>query len=153
MQRQHRQYYTRTYNSGTTDWYCFFRLFAAIVVRLFAQHRDSCARVVLWSCFINEAFCNCPLGYSRGIFFHLLRFFRACFSWTNPGWICMKHTKTRAVQTRTCDACAHLYTCIYDMYMLHVHTRTWYTRVPGIWIQQWIKDYSSVVACMWWVHK
>ena len=42
IQRQQRQYDTRTYN-GTinTDIFYFFLLLAAVVVRLFAQDRDS----------------------------------------------------------------------------------------------------------------
>jgi len=38
----HTLYDTRTYDSGNTYWYCFFLLLAAVVVRLFAQDRDSC---------------------------------------------------------------------------------------------------------------
>ena len=46
-QRQQQQHGTRTYKSGTTDWYCFFLLLAAVVVHSFAQDRRVCARVVL----------------------------------------------------------------------------------------------------------
>ena len=42
IQRRQGQYDTRTYNSGTTDWYCFFLLLAAVVVRLFAHDGGSC---------------------------------------------------------------------------------------------------------------
>ena len=43
-----------------------------------------CVVVYLWSWF-NEAFCDCPFGYSRGVFFHLHSvFFRHVFLQPEP---------------------------------------------------------------------
>ena len=41
-------WYSYIQYSGTIDWYCFFLLLAAVVIRLFAQDRDSGAWAVLW---------------------------------------------------------------------------------------------------------
>ena len=82
---------------------------------------SGCIVMYLWSCF-KEALCNCPFGYIRGISFHLsvFSFFQAWFSSTraNPGWICMKQTKTRARLIRTCDMRAHPYTFFFLFFSL-----------------------------------
>ena len=79
-----------------------------------------CVVVYLWSCF-NEAFCKIvPSDIVVAYFFiylYVFSFFQACFSSTrvNPGWICIKQTKTRARLIRTCDTCAHTYS--YKLYV------------------------------------
>ena len=133
--RQQRQYDTRPYNGGTvnTDRYYFFLLLAAVVVRLYAQDRDSrsCSRCVvmyLWSCF-NEAFCDCPFGYTAVVaayFSIYIQFFSGMFfcNQSQP-WICTYETnKTTARLIRIIRVIrVHIYidALLYVYIMIQLH--------------------------------
>ena len=147
IQRQQRQYDTRTYNGGTinTDRCYFFLLLAAVVVRLFAQDRDSC--VLALCCGVPLALLQwsilrlSPFGYTvvATYFYIYIQFFQPCFSSTrgNPGFVRMQQTKTSARLMRTCDnnvtSIIILYCCKYIL---------WYNYII-----------TAVLLRVYWVHK
>ena len=90
VQRQRRQHDTRTYNIvvlqiGTASSCCLLPQQYVCLHRTEIRVCPGFVVVYLWSCF-NEAFCNCPYGYSRGICFHLsvFSFFRHVFLEPEP---------------------------------------------------------------------
>ena len=101
IQRQQRQNDTRTYNGGTidTDRCYFFLLLAAVVVRLFAQDRDSC--VLALFCGVPPVLLQLsilrlsPFGYTvvAAYFFIYIHFCSGMFfSNQSQPWICTYET-------------------------------------------------------------
>ena len=103
---------------GTASSCCLLPQYCVCFHRTETRLRSGWVVVYLWSCF-NEAICNCPFGYNRGIFCIYLYpvFFMHGFLDPEPTRARFFETnQTRARLIRTCDTCAHPYTCIYHIY-------------------------------------